>query len=80
MDIKLNECDRMKIWDEITIVECRVRELKGIVQNDIPMTSEVLKQFSKDKEVIINQLNDIENEVAIRAKSAIKDYFNNQWR
>lgn len=80
MDIKLSIVDKAKINHEISIIEDMIRELKEDILQNISMTPEVLNQFSKDKDIIIDKLNNLENEVAIRTKSAIKDYFNNQWR
>ena len=77
MEIRLNEKDRKELWSEMTNIEFRTKELRGIFQNEIPITPEILRQFSKEKELIIDQLNNIENEVAIRVKAVLKNYLSN---
>ncbi|HFD2033403.1 TPA: hypothetical protein ACF2DD_001980 [Clostridium perfringens] len=45
MNISLNEKIRKELWDEMVKVEFKIKELKGIFQNEIPITEQVIIQF-----------------------------------
>ncbi|EGT3606805.1 hypothetical protein FKF97_10405 [Clostridium perfringens] len=59
-------------------IEFRVRELKGIVQNEIPITQEVVDQFITEKDEIINQLNKLQDnfEVQVKAEELYQELLN----
>lgn len=67
--IKLNEKARKDLWNEISNIEFRIRELKGVFANPIPVTQEVIDQFINEKEVIIELLTNVQDKFEIQVKS-----------
>lgn len=79
MDIRLNEVTRKELWNEInSIVEFRLRELNGIFQNEIPITPEVIRKFGKEKDLIIDNLNNIEKEFLAQVRLSLEDNIKNK--
>ncbi|XZN14470.1 hypothetical protein ACSW9O_15500 (plasmid) [Clostridium perfringens] len=52
--------------------------MKGIVQNEIPITQEVVDQFITEKDEIINQLNKLQDnfEVQVKAEELYQELLN----
>lgn len=69
MEIKFKQEVREEIWNQMNSIEFRVRGLKGIVQNEIPITQEVVNQFITEKDEIINQLNKLQDNFEVQVKA-----------
>lgn len=63
----LNDLFRKEIWEEYRDLECRLRDLKGIVQNPIDINEDMMKQHNELTSKIADQLNDINLRIRNRA-------------
>lgn len=69
MDIKLNEKVRKELWYDMNDVEFRINSLKGVFQNETPITQEIIEQFINKKEEIIQQLDKLQDKFKIEVKA-----------
>lgn len=69
MDIKLNEKVRKELWYDMNDVEFRINSLKGVFQNETPITQEIIEQFINKKEEIIQQLDKLQDKFEIEVKA-----------
>ncbi|MDU5206307.1 MAG: hypothetical protein E6182_10110 [Clostridioides difficile] len=67
--IKLNNKNRRELWDDMGRIEFKIKELKGIFQNEIPIIQEVVDQFITEKDEIINQLNKLQDNFEVQVKA-----------
>ncbi|MDU4051050.1 MAG: hypothetical protein E7H33_09055 [Clostridium perfringens] len=69
MNIKLNEKTRKELWDEMVKVEFKIKELKGIFQNEIPITEQVIIQFVDGIQDVMNELAEVQDNFEIKLKA-----------
>ncbi|MDC4245627.1 hypothetical protein [Clostridium perfringens] len=67
--VQLKNDTRKGLWEEVTNIESRVRELKGVFANPIPITQEIVNQFITEKDAIIQQLIDLQDKFEIEIKA-----------
>lgn len=59
--MRLNEKERMEIWNLYEGLEFRLRELKSIFQNPIEISEEEVSNHTLETVNIVNNLNEINN-------------------
>ncbi|NGS95723.1 hypothetical protein G6Z25_02160 [Clostridium perfringens] len=67
--VKLNEKSRKELWEDMNNIEFRINSLKSIFQNEIPIEKEMLNDFIKEKEDIIDRLKEIEYKFKTQIKA-----------
>ena len=64
----LNDLFRSQVWEEYRDLECRLRDLKEIVQNPIDIDGDIMKQHNELTSKVVDQLNDINLRIRNRAQ------------
>ncbi|KQC91296.1 hypothetical protein AM596_15305 [Clostridium perfringens CP4] len=67
--VKLNEKSRKELWEDMNNIEFRINSLKSIFQNEIPIEKEMLNDFIKEKEDILDRLNEIQYKFQTQIKA-----------
>ncbi|MGU8679024.1 hypothetical protein ACV3Q3_12770 [Clostridium perfringens] len=67
--VKLNEKSRKELWEDMNNIEFRINSLKSIFQNEIPIEKEMLNDFIKEKEDIVDMLKEIEYKFKTQIKA-----------
>lgn len=67
--VKLNEKSRKELWEDMNNIEFRINSLKSIFQNEIPIEKEMLNDFIKEKEDILDRLKEIEYKFKTQIKA-----------
>ncbi|EPB8173148.1 hypothetical protein ACRTAL_002324 [Clostridium perfringens] len=80
MNIKLNEKTRKKLWDEMVKVEFKIKELKGIFQNEIPITEQLIIQFVDGIQDVMNELAEVQDnfEIKLKAEALYQQFVKNK--
>ncbi|EGT3620728.1 hypothetical protein FJ641_15295 [Clostridium perfringens] len=80
MNIKLNEKTRKELWDEMVKVEFKIKELKGIFQNEIPITEQVIIQFVDGIQDAMNELAEVQDnfEIKLKAEALYQQFVKNK--
>lgn len=75
----LNDLFRKEVWEEYRDLECRVRFLKGIVQNSMNITEEMMKEHNEMTSKVVDQLNDINLRIRNRVYNSRPIKKKNMW-
>lgn len=67
--VKLNEKSRKELWEDMNNIEFRINSLKSIFQNEIPIEKQMLNDFIKEKEDILDRLNEIQYKFQTQIKA-----------
>lgn len=80
MNIKLNEKTRKELWDEMVKVEFKIKELKGVFQNEIPITEQVIIQFVEGIQDVMNELAEVQDnfEIKLKAEALYQQFVKNK--
>lgn len=70
--MKLSNEDRKILFDKFLGLEFKVSNLKGIVQNEMNITKNIMIEHSKDMELVIGEFSNLSNEVYVKLLECIE--------